>query len=91
MCTQEGEDQEGKVVRYQTLNHNKRLGWLGVFVAEAGKTSKARGGWGLGVGGRGLGSRLGVGVQQAEVWGPVPDKQRATAVLNSRIPPLLST
>lgn len=57
MCTQEGEDQEGKVVRYQTLNHNKRLGWLGVFVAEAGKTSKARGGWGLGVGGRGLGSR----------------------------------
>lgn len=43
-----------KVVRYQTLNHQKRLGWLGMSVTEAGKTSNARGGWGWGSG-RGVG------------------------------------
>jgi hypothetical protein len=35
-----------KAVGYQTLNHQKRLGWLGMSVTEAGKTSNA---WGGGV------------------------------------------
>lgn len=46
-----------KAVGYQTLNHQKRLGWLGMSVTEAGKTSNAWGGGGGG--GQGSGTRLG--------------------------------
>lgn len=52
-----------KMVRYQSLNHQKRLGWLGMFVTEAGKASNGSGGKGGGEGGWS---------QPAEVWGNSP-------------------